>query len=347
MSKIPDAAVSEETEGYERINQKVWLKDEHAQMIPHIDCVIFDIDGVIIDASSSFRVAIGQTVQLYCTRRAGFTGDEVLLLPSETQLFKMAGGYNNDWDLSAAAIMFYLAKSEMQGSKDTRTLKSKGQTLEEFTVAAGRAGGGMHGAMSVLFPMLTKEQRERVEAGYDRNEIERLFQELYGGTDYCKRLYGHKPLFNKRKGLLNAEKILLDPNMPDFFRGMTGVLTGRTKEEAKVGLEKAGLKSIIAWKNVVYDSGLAPEKLKPRPGALLELAARLGGKVTLYIGDVMDDLLVVRNANLEPAAPCLFMSAMIASPTRRTDAALFRREGADIVSLDVNEALRSVISRRQ
>jgi HAD superfamily phosphatase len=347
MNGLPENPQSEETEGYERINQKVWLRTEQAPMIAHIDCVIFDIDGVIIDVSNSFRVAISQTVQLYCVRTAGFTGDEVLLLPSETQLFKLAGGFNNDWDLSAAAILFYLTKAEIQNTKDTRALKSHGQTLEEFTAAAGRAGGGMHGAMAVLFPMLTKEQRLKVESEYNRDEIERLFQELYGGTDHCDRLYGHTPVFNKRKGLLNAEKTMLDPAMPGFFPGMTGVLTGRTKEETEVGLEKAGLAKIFNKENVYFDSGLEPEKRKPRPGALIELAAKLGGKVTLYVGDVMDDLLVVRNANLDPAAPCLFMSAMIASPTRRADAALFRREHADIVSLDVNEALRSVISRRQ
>lgn len=347
MSNISEVPLSEETEGYERINQKVWLKTEQTPMISHIDCVIFDIDGVIIDVSNSFRVAISQTVQLFCTRTAGFTGDEVLVLPSETQLFKLAGGFNNDWDLSAAAIMFYLTKAEIQNSKDTRRVKSHGQTLEEFTAAAGRAGGGMHGAMAVLFPMLTKEQRQRVEAEYDRAEIERLFQELYGGTDYCNRLYGHEPVFNKRRGLLNDEKLMLDPSMPALFPGKAGVLTGRTKEEAEVGLEKAALIDVFGWENVYYDSGLSPEKRKPRPGALIELAAKLGGKVTLYLGDVLDDLLVVRNANLDPGAPCVFMSAMIASPTRRADAALFRREGADIVSLDVNEALRSIISRRQ
>lgn len=347
MSKLPDTPQVDETEGYERINQKVWLKQDQVPILSHIDCVIFDIDGVIIDVSSSFRVAISQTVQLYCARTAGFTGEEVLLLPSETQLFKLAGGFNNDWDLSAAAILFYLTKAEMQNSKDMRTVRSNGQSLEEFTAAAGRAGGGMHGAMSVLFPMLSKEQRSRVEAEYDRPEIERLFQELYGGTDYCRRLYGHDPVFNKRKGLLNDEKIMLDPKMPDLFNGKAGILTGRTKEETEIALEKAGLVDIILSKYVYYDSGLAPEMRKPRPGALIELAAKLGGKVTLYIGDVLDDLLVVRNANLDPAAPCVFMSAMIVAPTRRSDAALFRREGADIVSLDVNEALRSIISRRQ
>ena len=346
MRATPDNS-ADQTDGYERLNRKVWRKTDQVSLLDQVDSIILDIDGVVIDVSTSFRVAISQTVQLYLTRTLGFTGSEVLISPSESHLFKLTGGYNNDWDLTAAAILFYMAKAELLVTSDTHKLKRGGMPLAEFTAAAGRAAGGMHGAMTVLFPMLTKEQRERVEHRYDRAKIETLFQELYGGTDYCERLYGHTPTFNKRKGLLNEERIMLDPAVLAAFAPKVGVLTGRTEEEARIGLERAGLIDVIPWDRVAYDSGQAPEMRKPRPGALVKLARELGGQVTLYVGDVLDDLLVVKNANLEPDATSVFLSAIIVSPLRRDDATLFRREGADIVSLDVNEAIRTPSSRRQ
>jgi HAD superfamily phosphatase len=346
VNELPDSA-ADQTDGYERVNQKVWRRSEQASLLNQVDTIILDVDGVVIDVSYSFRVAISQTVQLYLTRTIGFTGGDVLVSPSESQLFKLAGGYNNDWDLSAAAIMLYLAKAELLETGDTQELRRGGLTLEEFASAAGRAGGGMHGAMTVLFPLLSKDQRERVETRFNRGEIEELFQELYGGTDFCERLYGHKPEFNKRKGLLNEEKIMLDPEVLKAFGPKVGVLTGRTKEEAEVGLERAGLSEIIPWERVVFDSGQAPELRKPRPGALVKLAGELKAKVTLYVGDVLDDLLVVKNANLDPAATSVFLSAIVVSPLRRAEAALFRREGADIVSLDVNEAIRTLPAGRR
>ncbi len=57
--------------------------------------VLFDMDGVLVDVTNSYRKAIQQTVQF-------FTGTEATLL--EIQQFKEQGGYNNDWDLTEAIL---------------------------------------------------------------------------------------------------------------------------------------------------------------------------------------------------------------------------------------------------
>ncbi|MFA5930857.1 MAG: TIGR01548 family HAD-type hydrolase [archaeon] len=58
--------------------------------------IIFDIDGVLIDVSKSYRQAIQKTVET-------FTG--ILPTPEEIQKYKERGGLNNDWDLSEAIII--------------------------------------------------------------------------------------------------------------------------------------------------------------------------------------------------------------------------------------------------
>lgn len=57
--------------------------------------LIFDIDGVLVDVSNSYRVAIKQTVKY-------FTGKKVTL--EEIQALKNKGGYNNDWDAAEELI---------------------------------------------------------------------------------------------------------------------------------------------------------------------------------------------------------------------------------------------------
>ncbi len=57
--------------------------------------LIFDIDGVLVDVSKSYRVAIKKTAEY-------FTGKEVSL--EDVQALKNMGGYNNDWDASEALI---------------------------------------------------------------------------------------------------------------------------------------------------------------------------------------------------------------------------------------------------
>ncbi len=57
--------------------------------------LIFDIDGVLVDVSRSYRVAIKQTVE-------HFTGKEITL--EEIRALKNKGGYNNDWDATEELV---------------------------------------------------------------------------------------------------------------------------------------------------------------------------------------------------------------------------------------------------
>lgn len=57
--------------------------------------LIFDIDGVLVDVSNSYRQAIKQTAEFFTKTR--------VTLP-EIQKYKNKGGYNNDWDLTEAIV---------------------------------------------------------------------------------------------------------------------------------------------------------------------------------------------------------------------------------------------------
>ncbi|MBI3034279.1 histidinol-phosphate transaminase [Candidatus Woesearchaeota archaeon] len=57
--------------------------------------VLFDMDGVLVDVSESYRLAIRNTAEF-------FTGQDIS--PDEIQKLKNKGGYNNDWDITAALI---------------------------------------------------------------------------------------------------------------------------------------------------------------------------------------------------------------------------------------------------
>lgn len=57
--------------------------------------VLFDMDGVLVDVSMSYRTAIQKTAEF-------FTKQEVS--KEQIQEFKEKGGFNNDWDLTQAII---------------------------------------------------------------------------------------------------------------------------------------------------------------------------------------------------------------------------------------------------
>jgi phosphoglycolate phosphatase-like HAD superfamily hydrolase len=77
-----------------------------------LDILIFDMDGVLIDVSKSYRKAIQQTIQIYLETCLGFQerrGDWVT--NEEISLFKSAGGFNSDWDVTSGFLFYLLSIS--------------------------------------------------------------------------------------------------------------------------------------------------------------------------------------------------------------------------------------------
>ena len=68
------------------------------------DLIVFDIDGVLLDTSHSFPLAISQAVVHY----GKLTGFSHWLEPSLEQVgaFKTIPGFNNDWDLAEAMLVY-------------------------------------------------------------------------------------------------------------------------------------------------------------------------------------------------------------------------------------------------
>ncbi len=66
-------------------------RDRLKTIFNNIDLIIFDIDGVLVDVSTSYRKAIKKTAEY-------FNAGEIT--KNDIQLLKDEGGFNNDWDLT-------------------------------------------------------------------------------------------------------------------------------------------------------------------------------------------------------------------------------------------------------
>jgi HAD superfamily hydrolase (TIGR01548 family) len=69
------------------------------------DVIVFDVDGVLVDVTASYRESIRETVR-------NFTGD--LVSNELIQDFKNQGGWNNDWELAFKLILDRGRKVEYQ-----------------------------------------------------------------------------------------------------------------------------------------------------------------------------------------------------------------------------------------
>lgn len=67
--------------------------------------ILFDMDGVLVDVSLSYRLAIKRTVGYFTGRRVSF---------SQIQEYKNRGGLNNDWDLTEIMLKEYGKRIEQK-----------------------------------------------------------------------------------------------------------------------------------------------------------------------------------------------------------------------------------------
>ena len=74
------------------------LRKRKMKNILHKRALLFDMDGVLVDVSESYRKAVIETVKYFTN---------VHVTAGEIQTLKEKGGYNNDWDLSEALIIHY------------------------------------------------------------------------------------------------------------------------------------------------------------------------------------------------------------------------------------------------
>lgn len=316
---------------------ELFIKQELFKLLPSIDAVLFDVDGVLLDVSQSFRAAICDTVQHYAVHQLGLKSNYPLLTPEETEFFKFAGGFNDDWDLTNAAVMLVAAKMTMTEARDTQSIHEVAPTWRDYTNAIKRAGGGLVRAEGVILEMLNPHQRRDFALAMNFKLVIRLFQEFYGGDDACAELYGFNPEYVHGDGYYKRETALIDPELlPAKLK--FGVVTGRSIPETRLALSHAKLLNKIPEKGWITPS----EGFKKPDGRTLILAReRLDFKNGVYIGDIMDDLNTVHSYRETKGSGKGRISAAIAlsGPSGGAHRRQFLEAGADIVTPDVNTLL--------
>jgi len=326
--------ISEKLNSSYLFKKNIILSKKFLDRISQVDTLVFDIDGVLTDVRDSFRKAVCQTVQFYFKKILRFRGSQNLINPEEVKYFKMAGGFNNDWNLTSAVVLFYLMKAKKNNLKDVDELKSREPDIKTFTTKILPYGGGL----AKVIDLFKKDKYAKAETFnlWDKNLITKIFQEIYAGEKYCFNIYGFHPSLIKSEGLIKEEKIIIDKKKKDFLQNFsTGILTGRTEREARVTLERLGWDDIFSKKKIVTaDDGAE----KPHPQGLKKIANSLKTKLGIYIGDTWDDLITAKNFNKE-AKETKFLSAIVLAEgfnLQNKTTVFYLNEGVDLLAQDVN-----------
>ena len=315
-------------------SENIILSKKFLDRISQVDTLVFDIDGVLIDVRDSFRKAVCQTVQFYFKEILRFQGSQSLINPEEVEYFKMAGGFNNDWDLSSAVVLFYLMKADENNLKNIDELRSNKPDIKTFTTRILPSGGGLGKVVDLVEK--NWNIKDKIFNRWDKELITKIFKEIYAGEEYCFNIYGFNPSLIKSESLIKKEKIIIDKKKKDFLQNYSiGILTGRTKREARIALERLGCEdNVFDGRIVTADDGVE----KPHPQGLKKLSVSLKTKLGIYVGDIWDDLITAKNFNKE-AKETKFLSAIVLAEgfnLQNRTIEFYLNEGVDLLAQDVN-----------
>ncbi len=303
------------------------------------DSIFFDVDGVLIQTTNSFRVANIATTEYIVGELHGLDwgrheGKELVTL-NDIELFKQAGGFNSDWDMCYLLISLTTARLR-EWRADTLLAERSVEEWAALARSASLLGRGGRTWVEEVFPASARPAYAQV--------IE-VFNEFYWGTDELQKRLGHAPEYLPySEGFVHKEEMLY---APDFFARLRkagivhlGMITGRVGVEVDSAVERMEAYSGERWWDVIIS---ADTHLKPDPQALQAAIERVGVRGGLYIGDTADDFDLVRRYKAEDWVgdtgrkdkPAI-LAAMV---VHASDEELYKQRGADILVRSVEDLL--------
>jgi len=343
-----------------------------------MDVLIFDMDGVLIDVSRSYRKTIQRTIQIYLETCLGFARSRGSWITNEEiSLFKSVGGFNNDWDLTSGLLLYLLSisgipplqklrkcssiqetlsylKTKSSLSRSKPTLRSKRKHLLSFLEKLKTSGGGLRGIRRILG---TSWQGWVYGAGdlEKENLVKRIFQELYLGKQFAP-YYRLRPIFYTGTGLYEQERLLISKEILSSLRRKVrmGIASGRPRYEAELALKRFHLRryfdSVVTLDEcteeeyrIFRSTGKKTKCSKPHPYSVLKAVQEIGisNPRCGYVGDVVDDMGAARSAKRDLSILAVGFTRGHAKRKVMKDSLI--KAGADLV-IESQEELLSLVS---
>lgn len=350
------------------MTKMVFYKSREFEAASRYSGIIFDCDGVLIDASGSYDEALTK-----CTRAIysipGYDVDSDDLSRAIGELRKL-GTFNNDWDTLDVLIAFLYSKHiDTKSLDEIARIRSLPERLRSFESQVLSKSGNPLPALpledltkfvsslpqgttrdSVCRMLLRNASFEKFSelAKYPKPVGESFLATLYDETVYgkavFKRMYGIgcATISFSNPGLITKEKRIVDEKSIDRFysasEGNLGVITGRPKIPTLYTMGSYFTKWFTKPSICMFtgDYSLDSSETKPSPKPLLKVKDQLrDGYPLLYVGDSGEDVLMVKNANKMSDKRILF--AGIANTKAKAEYFQSEKESVDCIVSNVNE----------
>ena len=328
------------------------MKREKSQQL-----IVFDMDGVLIDVSASYREVVRQTARAFFQPApASSELPDPLFSLSELAAVKQGGGLNNDWDLTyfIIQILFALVEKPPQFEENKSDWNGYLQRLSRCNVSG--LAKFLKTQISPLESLLKNYKKPgdsfiRTLSGKDvgsGNIIKQIFQEFYLGRDLFGATYGMLPQVYIGEGYIHRETLMIDKALLEKLAKyhILAIATGRPKHEADIALDNHDIRKyfdavytledcIQEEKRILEQEGRRVSLSKPEPYMLDAIAGSIRPRpvIAYYLGDMPDDMIAAGRSR----AGFVGIGLVSSAPDKQVLRSELLRAGADYIIEDLKQ----------
>lgn len=311
--------------------------------LSNTECILFDVDGCLVDVRKSYNTAIKKTVDFTLKyvdavaiapldnfRHTNLVSNDIILK------FRQTGGFNNDIDTSYAICLAELANPHGDVSSAREFL---------FEVASNSDENGITSVEKFLASSTSSSFIGYLKKLLDypaptgKSVIATVFDELFYGPELFKKLHGFEPRFYFGKPLIENDELVVTKKTMNLlsrkFNGNVAIVSGRSELAAEYSLRP--ILDIFKQDACVFLEDEGRQYAKPNPYAIVKAMKNMGANTAIYAGDSFEDLIMVRRAEEKNHLRIVFCGVYGCSPRPMETMRQFKEKGAEVIIHDINQ----------
>ena len=269
------------------MTKEIYISDNMIQKIQKFDSIIFDCDGVLVDIRNSYDHAINKTIsaimnELFNEKVSDVVNSKIL------HGLKSTGGFNDEVAVVYTVIMTLVASKKLN-------LKFENLIIDVINNANE---SGINSIDNYFINQNIDLEEIKLKLDYENSRkisyIHRIFNQLFYGPVLYEEIFNGKSQFSE-KPLIDLDNIILDDNLMSKLKTRFGTkistVTGRGNFAFSYSMKN--FLDNFDMKNSVFLEDRPLNMAKPNPKSLIESISGINSKCSLYIGDSMEDLMMV------------------------------------------------------
>ena len=312
------------------MTKEIFISDDISQKIQKFDSIIFDCDGVLVDIRNSYDRAINKTISAIMKELFNDEIGDVVTSKIHFDL-KSVGGFNDEVAVVYAIVMTLAASKKSEIEFEKLIIDVIANANESGINSIDDYFKGQNIDLMGIKSKLDYENSRKV------SYIHKIFNQLFYGPKLYEEIFNEKSQFNDEP-LIDLDDIVLDSNLMFKLKNRFGTkistVTGRGNFAFSYSLKN--FLNDFDMKHSVFLEDRPLDLAKPNPKSLIESISGIDSKCSLYIGDSMEDLMMVEKCK-ELGYDVSFCGIYGSSDEPELKYELFRKKNASFILESIQE----------